>query len=374
MIYLDNAATTPLAPEVQEVMSETARLHFGNPSSIHKYGRESRVIIEEARSLIASFLNADTSEIIFTSGGTEAINMVIRGCVNDLEIKNVITSPLEHPAVLNTLQFLRSGSDLRVFNVDLLEKGKIDLNSLADLLDKYPGSLVILMHANNEIGNLTDIGKVTKLCRKHDSLYLADTVQTLGKYEFDFRRIPLDFACCSAHKIHGPKGVGFLYMKGGINFSPLIVGGGQERNMRAGTENISGIAAMAKAFEIAYDKLEENSKHIKELKSLMVSLLKENIDDISFNGESEEEGLYTVLSASFPKNDWTEMMLFNLDIAGIAASGGSACHSGDESVSSVLKSIGSDSDRITVRFSFSRYNTINEIETCVKKISKIMKV
>ncbi len=372
MIYLDNAATTPIAPEVLEVMSVTAREHYGNPSSVHKIGRESRVIIEEVRRKIASYLNVTPAEIIFTSGGTEAVNLVINGCVFDLGIKNIITSPLEHPAVINTLKFIGSRTNLNVMNVELGEKGKIVPGSLESLLKRYPDSLVILMHANNEIGNMIRLDKVSKLCKKYNALYLADTVQTIGKYELDFNKTALDFACCSAHKIHGPKGIGFLFLNKEIRLSPLIFGGGQERNMRAGTENIAGIAGMGKAMEIAHDEMWKKREYILSLKAHMVELFKNNIDDIRFNGESEDKGLNTVLNVSFPKNEKSELLLFKLDMAGIAASGGSACHSGDESISYVLKSIGSDPERTSIRFSFSRYNTMKEIEQCVTEITRIL--
>jgi len=372
MIYLDNAATTHLAPEVLEVMTKTARENFGNPSSVHKLGREARVKVEEARSKIASYLHAIPAEIIFTSGGTEAINLVLNGCVYDLGIKNIITSPLEHPAVLNTLKYIGTRTQLNINFVNAGNRGKIKMDSLDALLKTYPESLVVLMHANNEIGNMIELDEVSNLCKNYNSLFLADTVQTIGKFEHDFQKTPVDFACCSAHKIHGPKGVGFLYLKSSINMSPLIFGGGQERNMRAGTENISGIAGMAKAMELAYDNLSKNQTYIRTLKSYMVSLLKENIKDIKFNGECEDKGLYTVLNVSFPKSKKSELLLFNLDIAGIAASGGSACHSGDESISYVLQNIGSDPKRTSIRFSFSRYNTREEIDVCVREIVKII--
>ncbi len=368
MIYLDNAATTPLAPEVIKIMARTAAENYGNPSSVHQLGRESRVIVEAARLKIASYLNVKPREIIFTSGGTEAINQVLNGCVYDLGIKNIITSPLEHPAVLKCLKFLGSRAKLNVSFVDLGKKGKISLDSLAVLLKQYPGSLVALMHANNEVGNMIELDEVTGICKSNDALFLADTVQTMGKYELDFIKIPLDFACCSAHKIHGPKGVGFLYLKDSIKLGPFMFGGGQERKMRAGTENIAGIVGMAKAMELAYDNLVDKQKYIQKLKSRMVRLLKDNIDGIRFNGESEDKGLYTVLNVSFPKSKNSELLLLNLDMAGFAASGGSACHSGDESISYVLQNIGADIERTSIRFSFSRYNTIEEVEACVREI------
>ena len=291
MIYFDNAATTPLDPEVINIMTKVMKENFGNPSSIHYFGREARVIIEDARSIISSLLNVSPSEIFFTSGGTEAINMILKSCIFDLQIENIITSKLEHHAVFHTIDYLETQKKFGINYVAFDKSGRIDLDDLKKNLQKKPNSLVVLMHANNEIGTLLPIKKVSELCKEYDSLFFSDTVQTMGKFENNFKNLNLDFAGCSAHKLHGPKGIGFAYISGEIQLNPMIFGGGQERNMRSGTENIIGIAGMAKAFEVAYRDMKKNLDYLNELKLYMISELKKNISRIKFNGECQTAGL-----------------------------------------------------------------------------------
>jgi cysteine desulfurase len=374
MVYFDNAATTPLDPEVIEVMSSVMKNNFGNPSSIHTYGREARVLIEDARTTVSSLLNVSPSEIFFTSCGTEAINMALLGCVENIGIKNIITSPIEHHAVLHTLEHLSNAGKCNIHFVKLDSRGNIDQDDLEVKLKSSDHSLVCLMHANNEIGNLLPIKDVGGLCLKYNSLFLCDTVQTMGKFRNSPGDMNIHFAACSAHKFHGPKGIGFLYLNGDMKIDPLLYGGGQERSMRSGTENIYGIIGLAKAFEIAHRNMDADILYIKGLKEYMVNSLKSFITDVRFNGDSEEKGLHIVLNVSFPRNDKSEMLLYSLDIEGIAASGGSACTSGSISESHVLKAIGADMNRPAIRVSFSKFNTKEEVDTCVDVIKKIMNV
>ena len=370
-IYLDNAATTPLDPEVLEVMLPVMQKQFGNPSSIHSFGRETRTIIEKARKTVAGLLNTSPSEIFFTSGGTEANNTAIRCSINDLGIKHCISTKIEHHAVEHTLTEICKKESIKLSFINIDEKGNIDLNHLEDLLKNNEKSLVSLMHANNELGTLTPIEKVGELCRKFDAVFHSDTVQTMGHYVHDLKKIPVDFITCAAHKFHGPKGIGFLYINSRVKIHPFITGGAQERNMRGGTENVYGIAGLAKALEIAYRDMEHDKKHISDLRSYMIGKLKNEIPEIDFNCETEKESLYTVLNVSFPPSDFSEMLLFNLDIAGIAASGGSACSSGSNTGSHVLTGVGADPNRPAVRFSFSKYNTKNEIDFVIEKLKEL---
>jgi cysteine desulfurase len=372
MIYFDNAATTPLDPEVIEVMSSVMKNNFGNPSSIHTYGREARVLIEDARKTVSSLLNVSPSEIFFTSCGTEAINMVLLGCIENIGIKNIITSPIEHHAVLHTLEHFSHAGKCNVHYVKLDSRGNIDQDDLEAKLNLSDRSLVCLMHANNEIGNLLPVKDIGELSKKYNSLFLCDTVQTMGKFRNNPGNMNIHFAACSAHKFNGPKGVGFLYMNGDMKIDPLLYGGGQERTMRSGTENIYGIVGLSKAFEIAHRNMDADILYIKGLKEYMVSSLKSIISDIAFNGDSEEKGLHTILNVSFPRTDKSEMLLYSLDIEGIAASGGSACSSGSISESHVLKAIGADMNRPAIRFSFSKFNTKAEVDECITVLKKVM--
>ena len=371
-IYLDNAATTPVDPRVIDAMIPVLSENFGNPSSIHSDGRVARSIIEKSRKKVASFFNASPSEFFFTSGGTEADNMILRCCVEDLGVNHIITSELEHHAVLHTAEELRDDKGVKLSIINVCNKGKVDLNHLEELLMQGGSILVSLMHANNEVATKLPLKEVGELCSKYDAFFHSDTVQTLGHYPFDFEDLNIHFATCAAHKFHGPKGIGFLYMSSDVKLKPMITGGSQERNMRAGTENIYGIVGLAKALEIAYTELDYHQSEIQNIKSYMIKRLKEEIPGISFNGDSEsKDSLYTVLSVCFPNSEVDEMFLYHLDIEGISVSGGSACSSGSNIGSHVLRGINSPMDRPSVRFSFGRFNTIADVDRTVEVISKI---
>jgi len=373
-VYLDNAATTPMHEEVIAAMTETMRNIYGNPSSIHGYGRESRAIIEQARRKIAHLINANPSEIFFTSGGTEANNMAINGAIKSLGIGHAISSPLEHHAVLHTLEVLEKQGLIKLSLVQLTENGHIDLEHLQTLLALYPGSFVSLMHGNNEIGNLLKLQEVADLCKSYGAVFHSDTVQTMGHYAFDMRKLNIDFINCAAHKFHGPKGIGFIYINENIKIDPFIHGGAQERNMRGGTENLYGIVGLAKALEIAHRDLEAHQKYVSGLKQYMIESLCQKIPGIGFNGDISNDSLYTVLNTSFPACEISEMLLFSMDINGIFASGGSACSSGSNIGSHVLKAIQADPKRTGVRFSFSQYNTKKEVDFTVNKLQEILKL
>ena len=374
-IYLDNAATTPIDKAVIEAMLPMMEMNFGNPSSIHGHGREVRSAVERARKTIAGLLNTSPAEITFTSGGTEADNMAIVRSIEKFEITHAITSPLEHHAVLHTLEYLAKKGKINLSLVELDSKGHIDLNHLEELLRDNPKSLVSLMHGNNEIGNLLNMDKVGQLCEDYGAIFHSDTVQTMGHYRHDLQQMKIDFLVGAAHKFHGPKGVGFLYINSKNKIQPLIHGGSQERNMRGGTENVYGIIGMAKALEIAYSGMDDHRQHVEGLKSRMIAKLRQNLDDIIFNGDSDnlEKSLYTVLNIGFPPSDEGDMFLFNLDINKISASGGSACTSGSDIGSHVLTALNASPDRPSVRFSFSKYNTVEEIDFVVDKLVEMVK-
>ncbi len=368
-IYFDNAATTPLDPAVLEEMMPYLTEKFGNPSSIYSYGRESRMAIEQARKSVAKILGAHPAEIFFTSGGTESSNTAIKASVTDLGCRHIITSPLEHHATLHTVEYLRQTGQVKLSMVDILPNGHVDMESLRTLLqDSDQKTLVSLMHANNEIGNMIDIHAVGNLCAAHGAIFHSDTVQTVGHFPFDLRHTPVHFITGASHKFHGPKGVGLLFINEQVKIHPFIQGGGQERNMRAGTENLYGIVGFAKALELAVAQLEGDEPYIKALKFYMQDELVRHIAGVSFNGDPRGQSLYTVLSASFPKTEKSEMILFNLDINHICVSGGSACTSGADQGSHVIRALSADSDRVTVRFSFSRHNTSEEIDQVVSKL------
>lgn len=371
-VYLDNAATTPIDQEVLKEVCQVMESCFGNPSSIHAFGREARTIVEKARKTIAGLLHTSPAEIFFTSGGTEADNMAIRCAVHDIGLKHAITSKIEHHAVLHTLEKLEKEGVIKLSFVDVDAKGNISLDHLEQLLKENERSLVSLMHANNEIATLTDIEKVGLICEQHNAIFHCDTVQTMGHFPHDLSKLKVHFVVGAAHKLHGPKGVGFLYINHKIKIKPLIYGGSQERNMRGGTENVYGIAGFAKALQLAYAEMETHKNYILGLKMYMKNQLQENIPDVQFNGETDpEKSLYTVLNVSFPEMDMGEMLLFSLDIAGIAASGGSACSSGTDIGSHVLTGIGASPDRPAIRFSFSKFNTKEEIDYTVAKLKEV---
>jgi cysteine desulfurase len=376
-IYFDNAATTPMLPAVMDEMCNLMREQYGNPSSIHAEGRAMRAVIEEARKKVAKLIGAGIGEIFFTSGGTESSNMALKCAVRDLGVQRIISQTLEHHCVLHTLETLEhQGVKLEMLRVD--EHGCIDYEQLEELLQNGIGTrtLVSLMHGNNEIGTMTDMERIGRLCEQYDALYHSDTVQTMGHFPIDVSKTHIHFLTGGAHKFHGPKGAGFIYINHKATLKPYIDGGGQERNMRGGTENVYGIVGLAKALELACERMEEHRSHIEQLRSYMMQRLTETFDDIRFNGPiGENDYLYTVLSVSFPPTAKSELLLLHLDIAGVSASGGSACSSGAESAGShVLTAIGAEPNRKTIRFSFSHLNTLEEVDAVVEKLKGIVEV
>lgn len=372
-VYLDNAATTAMDAEVIAAIIPVMQNNFGNPSSVHSFGRSSRAIIEKARKQCAGFINANPGEIVFTGGGTEADNLVLRGAVDDLGVNHIITSKIEHHAVVDTAVAVGEKHKVKVSFVSFDEKGSVDIASLERLLEenKDKKTLVSLMHANNEISNKLPLKRVSDICRSYGAYFHSDTVQTMCHYKFDVRELDIDFITCSAHKFHGPKGIGFLYINENIQLKPIITGGAQERNVRAGTENIIGIVGLTKAMEVAYRDLEAHQTHIQGLKTYMIEQLEANVPGVSFNGDPKGDSLYTVLNVQFPNSDMDEMLLYNFDIEGIAVSGGSACSSGSNTGSHVLRNIGVDMTKPALRFSFSKYNTKEEIDYTIKVIKEL---
>lgn len=374
-IYLDNAATTKLDDEVLEFMTLRMKESYGNPSSTHQFGREAKSLIETARKNIAKMLNVGSSEIIFTAGGTEADNLILHNAVLNLDVKHIITSKIEHHAVLHTVEHLQETQNINVSYVNVNSNGNIDLNHLEKILatSKHK-TLVSLMYINNEIGNLLDVAKVCELTKKYDALFHSDTVQAIGHYTLDLQKTPIDFVVASAHKFHGPKGVGFAYFKKGIGVLPMLHGGNQEKGARSSTENVHSILGMEKALEIANNNLEADSKYVKDIKEYFIEKLKQMNPNIQFNGlsASKNGGTYTILNVRFPKED--SMLLFTLDIAGIAVSGGSACQSGSNTGSHVLAEIldKKEQNKTSVRFSFSKYTTKEEIDTTIAKIKELL--
>ena len=371
-VYLDNAATTPLAPEVFDAIAPILKSNFGNPSSSHFIGRTARALIETSRRSIASHLNCHTSEIIFTSGGTEADNMALLCAVKELGVKRIITSRLEHHAVGHTVENICTEFDVELEYVKHCKKGNIDLDNLEVLLTDSKKTLVSLMHANNEIATLIPLKEVSEICRKYEAFFHSDTVQTMGHYSFDLNELDIDFLTCAAHKFHGPKGIGFLYSNMKTQMIPMIHGGSQERGYRGGTENIYGIVGLATAMDLAYSDLAEHQRHVQGLKDYMIQELQKYFSDVYFHGEiAKEKSLYTILNVCFPATEKASMLLFTLDLKGIAASGGSACSSGATKGSHVLDGIQADMNRPNVRFSFSRYTTKEEIDYAIVQIVDI---
>jgi len=372
-IYFDNAATTALDKDVLEAMLPYMTTHFGNPSSIYSYGRESRLAIETARKTVARLLNVNPGEIFFTSGGTESNNTAILSAIRDLGCRHIITSPIEHHAVLHTVEYYDHSKQVTSSYVKLLPDGHIDLEDLEkQLAAQSERCLVTLMHANNEIGNLLPMKAVGNLCHKYNAIFHSDCVQTVGHYPVDLKKINIHFISGAGHKFHGPKGVGILYINDSIKIKPFIFGGGQERNMRAGTENLYGIVGFAKALELAMANHEKDSQYIQSLKTYMIDQLKKNIKGVQFNGDQEGKCLYTVLNVGFPKTEKSEMILFNLDINHICVSGGSACSSGADVGSHVIRAIRNDPNLVAVRFSFSRHNTKEEVDAVVEKLKELI--
>lgn len=374
-IYFDNAATTSLDPQVLEAMMPYLTEKFGNPSSIYSYGRETKMAIENARKTVAKLLHCNPGEIFFTSGGTESSNTAITAAVRDLGCGHVITSPIEHHATLHTAENIGKSGQARLSFVNLTENGQVDLMHLESLLADSPEkTLVTLMHANNEIGNLLDVPAVGELCKKYGALFHCDMVQTIGHYPIDLRSLHIHFASSAGHKFHGPKGVGILFINEEIKIHPMLNGGAQERNMRAGTENLYGIVGYAKALELAMQKQQEYSDYVRGLKDYMAQRVTESFPGATINGENGSKALYTVLNISFPKTDKSEMLLFNLDMAGICVSGGSACSSGANSISHVIKALynGRSENMVPIRFSFSKQNTREEIDTVIEKLKELV--
>ncbi len=373
-IYFDNAATTALDKEVLDAMLPYMTTQFGNPSSIYSYGRETRLAIEAARKSVAKLLNAHPGEIFFTSGGTESNNTAILSAIRDLGCKHIITSPVEHHAVLHTVEHYGCGDEVTHSFVKLLPDGHVDVSDLEDQLAQQGDKrcLVTLMHANNEIGNLLDIDAVGEICKKYNAIFHSDCVQTVGHYPLDLRKTPVHFISGAGHKFHGPKGIGILYINDNVKIKPFIYGGGQERNMRAGTENLYGIVGFAKALEMAMAAYEKDSQYIQSLKTYMIEQLETHIKGVQFNGDQQGRCLYTVVSAAFPKTEKSEMILFNLDMQGVCVSGGSACSSGADVGSHVIRAINNNPNLVTVRFSFCKHNTKEEIDAVITKLKEIV--
>lgn len=374
-IYLDNAATTPLSAEVIDAMVDVMKINFGNPSSLHSFGQEAKVLIENVRRQVADYLHVSPSEIIFTSCGTESNNMIIKSCVDHLEVERIITSPMEHKCVSETVLDMKKRKGVEVVYLRPDEKGDFDWVKFEEILkssDKK--TLVTLMHANNEIGNLIDLKKVAEICKENKVLFHSDTVQSMAHMDLDFSEIPLDFASCSAHKFHGPKGSGFAFVRKSSGLKGIITGGPQERTLRAGTENVTGIVGLGKALELSLDNMQSYSSHMQEIKNYTISQLKEEIEGIKFNGRSAEEGssLYTVLSVLLPFKD--PMIGLKLDMRGIAISQGSACSSGAAKPSMVMMMILDENEMencTPLRISFSHLTTKAEIDVLVSSLKEI---
>ncbi len=371
-VYLDNAATTPVAPEVAEAMIPYLMNEFGNPSSTHFYGRQAKGVIETSRRTVAKLLHCSPSEIIFTSGGTEADNMALTTAILSLGAKRIISSPIEHHAVGHTIEALVRDHGVQIVWLDTDGKGNIDLKQLESYLKEPIPTLVSLMHANNEIGTLLPIQQVSALCRQYGAWFHSDTVQTMAHYAFNLQELDIDFITCAAHKFHGPKGVGFLYVNKNVKAEAFIHGGAQERGLRGGTENLYGIVGLAKALELANTDIEEHQHQVQELKSYMIAQLQEKLPGVAFHGEIDPaKSLYTVLNVCLPATEKSGMLLFTLDLKGVACSGGSACSSGSNKGSHVLEGIGADNSRPNARFSFSRYTTKAEIDFALEQLVSI---
>jgi len=373
-VYLDNAATTRIDDEVIATMHTAMKENYGNPSSTHQQGRSAKSAVETARKKIASRFNVSAGEIIFTSGGTEADNLILYNAILNLGSKRIITSKIEHHAVLHTVNYLSKKYDIALDFVNLTEFGGVDYNHLEKLLsNSAQKTIVSLMHINNEIGTILDVKKVASMCNKYSALFHSDTVQTIGHYPFDLKENKIDFIVASAHKFHGPKGVGFAYFRKGFGILPMLHGGNQEKGARSSTENVHAILGMQKALEIAIANIEEDKNHILTIKTYFISALKNLDSKIQFNGNSDSlnETSYTILNVRFPVQN--EMLLFSLDLAGIAASGGSACQSGSNSGSHVLSEIlePKENDKTSIRFSFSKYTTKEEVDITISKLQEL---
>lgn len=372
--YLDNAATTPVAPEVVQAMMEVYQSVHGNPSSTHAPGRKAKALVETSRRSIASRLGCPPRTICFTSGGTEADNHAIQAAVASLGVRRIITSAAEHSAVIKASSAVGESEHVDVVHVQHLPDGQVDFADLERLLKETDTpTLVSLMHANNEVGVMVDLARLSAVCRAHGAWIHSDTVQSMGHYPLDLGAMDVDFLTCSAHKFHGPKGAGFLYVNPTLRIHGMIVGGGQERMLRGGTENVAGIVGLAKAFDLAFEHMAEHEAHIRALKRRMAEGLKGCVPGVVFNGESDrEDRLYTVLNAKFPNHPNGGMAVFLLDLEGVACSGGSACSSGATLGSHVLRALGfHEPDKASIRFSFSRYTTESDIDRALEAVGKV---
>ena len=373
-IYFDNAATTKIDSSVINTINNVMQENYGNPSSTHSFGRGSRTIVEKARKSIAEKFNVSAGEIFFTSGGTESDNMVLISAVRDLKVETIITSKVEHHAVLNVVKYLEKTNSVEILYVKVDKNGCIDYQNLEQILDSNKSkTLVSLMHINNEIGSILDIKKVGDICKKSDAIFHSDTVQSIGRYKIDLSMINIDFIIGSAHKFHGPKGIGFLYVNKNLDIKPIVIGGSQERGLRAGTESVHNIAGMETALLLAYKNLEKDKNHIKKLKNHFIEQSKISIPNIKFNANCDDQqtNTYTVLNVCLPVSKEKAVLLeFNLDIKGIACSRGSACQSGSSKGSHVLNHVleREDLEKPSVRFSFSKYNTLEEVDFVVETL------
>ena len=376
-IYLDNAATTQVRDEVIDTMTSVLKSNYGNASSTHGFGRSSKSIIENCRKRIASHFNVLASEIVFTSGGTEADNLVLQSAVKDLKVTHIVTSKIEHHAVLHTVEQLVLDYKIKVSYVTVLADGTIDYSHLETLLDPTEKTLVSLMHINNEIGTILDIQKVADLCKSNNALFHSDSVQSVGHYHLDLQTIPIDFLAASAHKFHGPKGIGFVFIRKNSGLKPLIHGGMQERGVRAGTESIHDIVGLDASLALSYQNLEVERTQVMALKTYFVEKLRTTIDGVKFNGccSDNNKSTYTLVNVCLPVSEVNApMFLFQLDLKGVACSKGSACQSGGDKGSHVLSQILSEADlkKPSIRFSFSIYNTKEEIDTVVETLKTLI--
>lgn len=376
-VYFDNAATTPMRDAVIERMTEIMHSQYGNASSTHSMGRSAKSLLETARKTIASFFNVSASEIIFTAGGTEADNLILHSAVRDLGVTEIITSKLEHHAVLHTVEHLQKKYNIAVTYVNLLENGRVDLNDLERVLQSPHKKLVSLMHVNNEIGNKINLKKVADLCKANTALFHSDTVQSVGHYELDLQAIPVDFIAASAHKFHGPKGIGFAFIRKGSGIKASIFGGEQERGYRAGTESVHNIVGMEEALKLSYAHLEQERAQILTLKTYFIDQLKSLSAKMTFNGncENQEESTYTLINVCLPVTPEKGGLLhFQLDLKGIACSKGSACQSGSNQNSHVLSEILNAENLLkpSVRFSFSSFNTLEEVDYVIDTLREFV--
>lgn len=373
-VYLDNASTTAIRAEVIEEMSHLMASVYGNPSSTHALGRSAKSVLETSRKIIASYLKAEAREIIFTSCGTEANNWILRSAAKDLKVQRIITSKVEHHSVLHSAEAVQDEFGIRIEYVDILPNGEISLTHLVKLLSDNMPTLVSLIHVNNETGGMLDLQRVGNICRQHNAYFHTDTVQSIGKFEFDLQSTPVDFLVASAHKFHGPKGIGFAFIRKNISLKPMLYGGEQEKGLRAGTEAVHQIAGMAKALELSYQHLSHEKDHILKLKQYLVKQLDAHFQGYKINGPDQDSGFYNLVNVLLPfHEDKTSMILFHLDMKGVAVSRGSACQSGSIKPSHVLKEILSEEDarKPSLRISFSHYNTENDIDLLIEALKTV---